>query len=236
LLKFKSAAETNQFFDKWGSFPELTRLHTLKELKANGTVAFVGKPTKEPFKCPLYHFPLLVPCSVGSCPYHVGCASSKNCVINSVESAKTTRLFPQEIAALLGTTVNQVNATLDQGAKKIQVALVRDKIDHMMVPKFKFLPGHCVSCGAHILDELGMHSELAIDDDFGWCSDRCKRAKPDWAFRIEHDFECDFLDVASVAYSMTRKAEQVDLITNAPAGTCKSRLADIEERLHDLAP
>ena len=236
MLKFKSADETNQFFKEWGSYPELTRLHTLKELKANGTLTFVGKPTKEPFRCPLYHFPLLVPCSVGGCPYHVGCAPSKNCVINSVETAKTSRLFPQEIAALLGTTVNLVNTTLDQGAKKIQVALVRDKIDHMMVPRFKLLAGHCVSCGAYILDELGMDSQLSIDDEYGWCSPGCKTRKPIWAFRIELDFECDFLDVASVAYSMTKKAEQVDLITGSPNGTCKARLREIENRLHDLAP
>lgn len=224
----------NSFFKDWAGHSELTRLNVIKSLKQLGPLSFVGKPKEDGFSCPLYRFPLNTPCSITGCPYQVSHAPSKNCTINAIETNKQARLSPQEISQLLGVSVAVVNTSLDNSVKLVQLALVQDRLTHVIIPRFSFLPGHCVSCGVNIVDELGLDPNLTIDSDHGWCSDSCKTKSPSWMFSIEKAFSCDYTFVLAAAFCISRKPDSVDQLLGVPAGVSLSLLPQLRRIVSDF--
>lgn len=229
MLNFKTPKEINEFFAQWHDLSEAERLQTIRDLRDEGKLTIVpnGAPTGTGFQCPINGFALARPCNISSCQYYIGpkivenkkrtpkaeileaqataSAESKNCLIMCLDKSKNSRLSAQEVATVMGISVSEVNSINNNAISKIRRAKVREQIERLQLPRFKYLKGFCVACEMNIQDDLEMntHPELTIGiQEFGWCSDGCKHDKPKWQFTIERQFDCDFIDALAVGHSI----------------------------------
>lgn len=211
-MKFRSVQEVNNFFANWHDLVELEKLRAIRSLKESGELAATTHPSKSDQKCPLNNFLLSKPCSLKSCPYNVNSPSHKNCIIHCLSSSKLGKVSSAEASEILDLEVSEVNKLNSVAFAKIKKSVIKEKIERDLLPKYKYLVGHCVVCGTYIQDELDLNNapELTIEyGKFGWCSPGCKKEKADWKFHIENEFHCDFEEVIKIAYSIFKLTKEV---------------------------
>ncbi len=228
-ITFKSVQEVNQFFQSWHDYDESVKLQTLRELKELGKITPLStRPNPEVSQCPKYSFSLSRPCSLSNCQFYMNAAEAKNCVISCLNNSKLNRLTANEVSDLTRLSLSEVNEITQKSTNKIKRAILKEKISGKSLVKYKFLPKHCLNCEMSIVDELDMcmNPNLRYDTDgnYGWCSEECKKEYPGWKFSIENEFECDYLDVLTIACSsvQAKPGNQKDLIQKV------SEILDIE--------
>jgi hypothetical protein len=229
ISAFKSPGDVNRFFKDWHDLSEASRLQAIRDLRALGTLSARVAPNVEKgrFRCPVHSFDLVRACKLSSCRYHVGpredagvcseeqakaAALCKNCLINCLDRTRNGRLSASEVAVLLGMTIGEVNVASTQTVAKIRRASIREAIEKYQIPRYRYLPGHCVACEVSIIDELemGTRPELVlVPYRYGWCSGRCKDQKPKWQFLIEREFSCHYLDALAVGYTVYKNIESL---------------------------
>jgi len=202
------------------------------------TTSFFSKD----FTCPVHHFPLLKPCGVTSCQYHVSNETSdihehKNCLISRLDKTKNGKLTLTEVSQLLDLSLIEAGDVNEKAVIKIKKAFILDKIDKLRVVRFQYLEKHCVSCGQSIHDDLD-YDDLVSDlilkpKKFGWCSNQCKSKKPRWQFEIEREFGCNFLDVLAVA-TKTYDQDTVEKLFAIPDGIMRSLKTQLISLIEDL--
>jgi len=198
---FQTPSDIIEFFDNWYDHPESKRLSFIRTIRSIGALS-LEQHKETSFCCPVYSFPLMKPCNVGSCRFHVETktVSHKNCVVHSLGKAKGGRLLPNEVATVLGLPIKEVNHLSISAINKIRKAVIKESLEKYQIPRYRHLDGHCVSCGVSIADELDLRNtdDLVIEfGRYGWCSEKCKIKKPAWQWQIEHEFECSFRVVLS---------------------------------------
>lgn len=258
MLKLTSPSDVNDFFSRWHDLTEAERLETIRTLKTLGKLAIVPnrQPIETDFKCPLNSFTLARPCNLSSCQYYIGpkkaganskkrpkaeileaqqiaAAECRNCLILCLDKSKNGRLSAQEVATVMGISVSEVNSINNNAIAKIRRATIKEQIERLQLPRFKYLRGFCVSCGMNIEDELelNVNPELSIVlDVYGWCSDACKADKPKWQFQIERSFMCDYLDVLAIGLKVHGNLETLGNIFGVPNEIIKEHKKDILKR------
>jgi len=229
MLNFKSPKDINAFFAGWHLLSEAERLQTIRDLRTEGNLTIVpnGTPTDSGFACPINGFSLARPCNIDTCQYYIGpkivenkkrtpkvelleaqaisSAESKNCLIMCLDRSKNSRLSAQEVATVMGISVSEVNTINNNAIAKIRRAKIKERIERLQLPRFKYLGGFCVACEMNIEDELDLNTRPELNvvvHEFGWCSEGCKQDKPKWQFQIERQFHCDFIDALAVGASI----------------------------------
>lgn len=219
----RTTKEINLFFENWYEHTELTRLETIRSLRTAGSLSAKYKiEMTEDFKCPLFGFNLIKPCSLTSCQYYVYVTNNtqqiqvahncKNCLINCLDLSKNNRMSAHEVAAILGISVSEVNNCNASAVSKVRRQKIKENLEKYQIPRFEYLDGHCISCEQYIKDELEMNlwPELIIQPNrHGWCSLGCKENKPKWQFLIEKEFSCNYLDAMAVGYLLYKNVESL---------------------------
>ena len=220
-----TTGEINSFFERWHGHTELTRLETIRSLKAVGYLSAKIKTesTENSFRCPLYGFSLIKACNLVSCQYHLPyiqgnivqqqmVLTCKNCLINCLDISKNNRMSAQETSGVLGISVSEINTSNANAISKIRRAKIKEQIEKHQIPRFRFLAGHCIFCEQYIQDELEMNlwPELVVQSNMhGWCSSECKDKKPKWQFLIEKEFECHYLHALTIGYMLYKNIENL---------------------------
>lgn len=258
MLKLDDPAAVNAYFSKWYDYVEAERLQTIRDLKTKGKLSIIpnGVPIDTDFKCPLNGFTVAKPCHLSSCQFYLGpkstainnkknpkaeiveaqqvaAADCKNCLILCSYKSKNGRLSAQEVATVMGISVSEVNSINNNAIAKIRRTTVKEKIEKLQLPRFKFLKGFCVSCGMYIQDELefNTHPELSIVfGEHGWCSEGCRDDKPRWQFQIERQFGCDYLDALAVGLSVHSNIDTLGAMFGTSNETIKEHEQDIRRR------
>ena len=229
----------------------------LGSLTGKLTIVPNGKPVTTDFRCPLNGFTVARPCNLSSCQYYIGpkkmttdgkkrvpkaeileaqqtaAAGCKNCLILCLDRAKNGRLSAQEVATVRGISVSEVNSINNNAIAKIRRATIRERIEKLQLPRFKYLDGFCVSCGLCIEDELELntHPELSVVvEKHGWCSEGCRDDKPKWQFQIEREFECDYLDALAVGLSTHGNLDTLGNMFGVPNESVKEYEKDIRKQ------
>ena len=259
MLKLNSPAQVNKFFARWHDLTEAERLQTIRDLKTKGKLSIVpnGIPADIDFRCPLNGFTVARPCNLVSCQYYIGpkkagisgskrapkaeiveaqqtaAANCKNCLILCLDKSKNGRLSAQEVATVMGISVSEVNSINNNAIAKIRRTTIKEKIEKLQLPRFKYFKGFCIACGLNIQDELELntHPELsAVVGEHGWCSEGCREDKPKWQFMIERQFECDYLDALAVGLSVHQNLDTLGTIFGVGNDTVKEYEKDIRKR------
>jgi hypothetical protein len=214
-----TAEEINSFFSNWFKLSENERKESIKELnKIGNLVTIAPRSDKQTGHCPIWKQPIAKPCGLSKCSFYISSPASMNCAISCLGDVKGAKLPPSEVALLLSLTSTETNKLTDSAIKKIQIALIKDKIEESNLPKFQYLQGHCVSCGCPIKDQLEseIRPDLSIlDKKFGWCVGpkkdpmHCKNKTPLWKFLLEYNFGCHWSDVIAIALCCLKKQEIV---------------------------
>lgn len=217
--------EINSFFSNWFELTEIERKESIKELKKFGNLITIApRSEKQIGHCPIWKQPLAKPCGLNKCSFYISSPASMNCAISCLGEVKGSKLPPSEVALLLNLTSTETNKLTDSAIKKIQVALIKEKLEESNLPKFKHIEGHCVTCGTPIRDQLDseIRPDLTIiDKKYGWCVGpkkdplQCKNKMPAWQFTLQTNFGCHWSDVVAVAMCCLKKqdvvAEALDL-------------------------
>lgn len=66
------------------------------------------------------------------------------------------------------------------------------------MPRFKFLPGFCVTCQSRLTDEELADASLLLTDGFGYCTPECKKQYTPQYFEIERFFESEFFKILEI--------------------------------------
>ena len=259
MLKLTSPLEINNYFEKWHEYTEAERLQTIRDLRAMGKLTMVANKVSvsTDFKCPLNSFTVARPCNLSSCQYYIGpkkitlegkkrqpkaeileaqqtaAAGCKNCLILCLDMAKNGRLSAQEVATVMGISVSEVNTINNNAIAKIRRATIKERIEKLQLPRFKYLEGFCISCGLCIEDELELNVQpelTAVLEKHGWCSEGCRDDKPKWQFQIERNFECDFLDVLAIGLEVHGNIDTLGNIFGVPNDVVKEHERDIKKR------
>lgn len=249
-LQFSTVTEVNDFFNTWHRLSELNRLTTIKKLKDCGSLTVIKAPSAE-HSCPLHGFPLAKPCSLTSCSYHlrgsttgkesadlIGISSKfKNCLMGYINESKSNKLGASEISVLMGKSTSEINGLVASAVVKLRKAMIREKIEKMKIVRYSYLPGHCVSCEVSIHDELCLNTlpqELTIEwEKFGWCTKECKLDRPEWQFKIEHEFRCSYVDAVAAAITVY-SPEEVFGILGVPEEESSWLISKATKRLESL--
>lgn len=214
-----TAEEINSFFANWFELSETERKESIKELKKLGNLVTIApRSESQSGPCPLWKQPIAKPCGLTNCSFYIPSPASMNCAISCLGNVKGAKLPPSEVALLLNLTGTETNKLTETAIKKIQVALIRDKIEESNTPKFTYLEGHCIACGAPIKDQLD--SEIrpdltTLNKKFGWCAGpkkdpfRCKNKVPYWQFLLQNNFGCHWGDVVAIALCCLKKQDVV---------------------------
>jgi hypothetical protein len=258
MLKLTSAAEVNRFFSRWHELTESERLQTIRELKNSGKLSIVPRrvSTDTDFQCPLKQFIVARPCNMTTCQYYIGpkrhtseskkrspkaeileaqqiaAAECKNCLILCLDKSKNGRLSAQEVATVMGISVSEVNSINNNTIAKIRRAKIKEQIERLQLPRFKYLKGFCVSCGMNIEDELELNSpEFSIVlNEHGWCSEGCRDDKPKWQFYIERSFNYDYLDVLAVGLAAHQNIDTLGNVFGVSNDEIRLHSKDIKKR------
>lgn len=211
--------EINSFFANWFELTENERKESIKEIKKIGNLITIApRSEKQTGHCPIWKQPLAKPCGLNNCSFYIASPASMNCAISCLGDVKGAKLPPSEVALLLNLTSTETNKLTSSAIKKIQIALIKDKIEESNISKFYYIPGHCVSCGTPIKDQLDseMRPDLTIiDKKFGWCVGpkkdpmRCKNKTPAWQFYLQYNFGCHWADIIAVAMCFFKKQDIV---------------------------
>ena len=245
MLKFTSVEQVNQFYSNWFELTAAQRLRAIRELQKAGFLQAVrvDAPT-EVFSCPVNGFPLVRPCSLSQCRYHIEtneetslaaaelAAENRNCLVLYQSRAKNGRLSAQEVATLLGSTVSEINTVNQVAVTKVQRAIVKEQIEKLHLPKFSYLKGHCVNCEVSIKGELALgalNSSLLIGSDHGWCEPVCRDTKPKWQFLIEKEFGCQFKYAMAAGLSIYSDLEILSTIFEIDQDTIKSLRPELRD-------
>jgi len=256
MLKLTSTADVNRFFPRWYELTESERLQTIRQLKSNGKLSIVPQrvPVETDFQCPLLQFVVARPCNMTTCQYYIGpkhsenkkrspkveileaqqiaAAECKNCLILCLDKSKNGRLSAQEVATVMGISVSEVNSINNHAIAKIRRAKIKEHIEKLQLPKFKYLKGFCVSCGMNIEDELELNSPdfSIVMNEHGWCSEGCRDDKPKWQFHIERNFNYDYLDVLAVGLAVHQNIETLGNVFGVSNDEIKLYSRDIKKR------
>ena len=259
MLKLTTPSQINDYFARWHEFTESERLQTIRDLKIKGKLSIVPSSLQVDFdfKCPMNGFVVARPCNLSSCQYYIGpkrisaegkkrspkveiveaqqtaAAECKNCLINCLDKSKNGRLSAQEVATIMGISVSEVNSINNNAIAKIRRATVKELIEKLQLPRFKYLTGSCVACGMNIQDELEMSAQpelLIVASEYGWCSEGCRDDKPKWQFTLERQFECDYLDIFGVGLSINSNFETLGNIFGVNNDLLKEHEKDIRKR------
>lgn len=258
MLKLTKPSDVNTYFSGWHEYVEAERLQTIRYLKTKGKLSIIpnGVPVDNDFRCPLNGFTVARPCNLSSCQFYIGpksglksmkrtpkaemveaqqtaAAECKNCLILCSYRSKNGRLSAQEVATIMGISVSEVNSINNNAIAKIRRTTIREKIEKLQLPRFKYLKGFCVSCGMHIQEELefNCHPDLSIViGEYGWCSEVCREDKPKWQFQIERHFECDYLDALSVGLSVHTNMDTLGNVFGVGNDVIKEHEKDIRRR------
>ena len=231
--KFNSVEEVNGLFDNWHNLSEIKRLQVIRDLREDGQLSVVTQPKITDSKCPIHNFGLIRPCSLSKCYLYKESSCDKNCLFNAITQSKHGRLNPDEISKILGMSVKEVNSLHGEALRKVQIQQIKEVLDLLRVPRYKFLKYHCVSCEMNILNdmEMGLDQQLSIDEfpQFGYCSQDCLDSMPNWQFKLEFEFNCNFMSVLKAAYSMPSLAgnkvfQKIDTVLDLDQGISKSYL------------
>jgi len=261
MLNFKNPKDINAFFADWPLLSEAERLQTIRDLRTLGSLTKIpnGTPIDSGFACPINGFSLARPCNIDSCQYYLGprivenkkripkveiveaqaiaSAESKNCLIMCLDKSKNSRLSAQEVATVMGISVSEVNTINNNAIAKIRRAKIKERIERLQVPRFKYLDGFCVACELNIEDELELntHPELSIAaQQYGWCSEGCKQDKPKWQFQIERYFDCDYIDALAVGSSINPNYDTLGSIFGVNNDYLKEYKEAVQKRKAEL--
>ena len=242
MENLKTIKEVNSYFKDWSLLGDTDRLTTIKNLKERGRLQASSSSFSKDFTCPIHQFPLLKPCNLETCQYHISAATDdlhehRNCLINRLDKSKGGKLSLQEIANVLGVPLPEVSDINEKAIVKIKKAFIKDKVEKLKIVRYKYLEGHCVSCGMNLADELeydDLEPELIIElKKFGWCSVKCKTKKPKWQFLIENEFNCFFMEVLAVSLK-TYDQETVELLYSVPEGSMRPLKSQLNLLVEDL--
>ena len=203
-LQFSTVADVTMFFQGWHDYDESLKLQILRQLRDLGKIApLTSKPSQDVSKCPKYGFALSRPCGLSKCQFHMNSPETKNCVINCLNNSKANRLTANEVSSITRLSLTEVNEVTQKSVCKIKKAILKEKVDRITLVRYQFLAGHCINCEMSIFDdlEMGINPELIFDADsqYGWCSPECKASFAGWKFKIEKEFNCNYLDVLAIA-------------------------------------
>lgn len=235
IEKLQTTKDINDYFANWSDLTEGDRLEAIRSLKKTGMLTAVRTKPDKSFRCPINSFHLARPCGLTDCQFNLTNGPSKNCLVNAIGIAKNNRLSANETAEIMNLQVSDINSHSGTAITKIRKTLIKDRLDNFKTPRFKYIAGHCVNCETYIQDDMdmGMSSEMLIDQSHGWCSSDCRKAKPKWQFELEVEFGCHYLDILSAAISVY-KPEVVDQLFSIPTGytgSIKKQLYDRMDRL-----
>jgi hypothetical protein len=245
----KSPKDINLFFEKWNEHTENERLNVIRTLREEGQLSVKYKTENDnDFRCPLYNFMLTKPCNLNSCPYHLvtkysdpiqieAVTQCKNCLINCIDMAKNNRMSANEASTLLGMSISEVNSANASAIAKIRKTKIKEHLEKYQIPRYKYLPGHCISCEQYIQDEIDMNlwPELIIEPGkYGWCCSACREAKPKWQFLVEKEFECQFFQAVATGVIIYKNLEMLGNIFNLNKEILQKCKPEVLETLDEL--
>lgn len=246
----KTPKDINSFFDNWDKHTESERLTVIRVLREMGQLSakYKTRETAESFRCPLYNFMLVKPCSLNSCPYQLtikqtdttqvdAVTQCKNCLIHCLDKAKNNRMSANETSVILGLSISEINSTSAVAVSKIRKTKIKEHTEKYQIPRFKYLRGHCITCEQYIQDEIDMNlwPELIIEPKmYGWCCSSCREKKPKWQFLIEREFECNFLHAIATGVIIYRSIDTLGSIFNLSKEILQAHKSKVNETVEEL--
>ena len=195
MAQLDSIRKISDTIEGWENVSESSKLQTIRQLKSIAKIEKCAIPKDSELNCPEYNYSLSQPCGLTACEFYIKDPQNFNCIYHSLDNAKKRRLTTKEVSAVLECTESEVNSLINGAIQKIRVVRLEDEITATKPNRFEYLPGHCVTCGMDISDELdlGENQSLTIEyGKFGYCSEVCKKEKPIWKFKLENRFGTDW--------------------------------------------
>lgn len=148
--------------------------------------------------CPYTKEALRIPCSLKKCLYWNDNAWVKNCSLNFLLNQRADALTVPQVSLLYGKSPERVESIYKRCFKIVQRHYLKNVLRERKIPRFKFIPGFCVTCQTKLLPEELENPSFCLNEGYGYCSTECKKQYPPQYFEIEKFFESDFFKIIEI--------------------------------------
>lgn len=176
----------------------VTERHTLLRKLSPGADLEILPESECESICPYTKEPLRVACGLKGCLYWNDNAWVKNCSLNYLLRQKADALNIAQVSLLYGKSPERVESIYKKCFKIVQRHYLKTKLRERKIPRFKFIPGFCVTCQSRLTDEELADATLILTDGFGYCSPECRKQYTPQYFEIESFFESEFFKIIEI--------------------------------------
>lgn len=174
--------------------------------------------------CSLTQAPVVVPCSVSSCDFHVN-GATLNCGLCN-RGANPDRPY-MDVATTLSCSDEAAREQILSTLRKLRVASLRERLSQKKLNRYSMVPSRvCVNCGA-----ICQNDQLTAGP-FRYCSKVCYRERPPSLVRLEYVFKTDVHTVLQVSLQLFKSLK---LISNV-LQISRAHLLKIYEQYLNIRP
>jgi hypothetical protein len=141
------------------------------------------------FNCPVIAEPVVAPCALYNCAYHIDYPWAANCLLAYLQQQEVETLTPEEISYLYQQPLDRVKSTLNAAAVKLRSSAldIQAVEDPYLAPQFRYFVTKrvCVVCES-VIDDGETPKSLTIPSiNAVYCSKECREEKPPRVVELE---------------------------------------------------
>lgn len=215
----KEDKELKWFMNEFDSLDEASKAQLVEQLRME-----LSRAVSDHHYCSLTQAPVVIPCSVSTCDFHVK-GAKLNCGLCN-RGANPDRPYV-DVAKTLNCSEDEAREHILSTLRKLRVASLRDCLAQKKLNKYSMVPSRvCVNCGA-----ICQNDQLKAGP-FRYCSKVCYRERPPALVRIEYSFKTDVRTVLQISLQLFKSLK---LISNV-LQISRAHLLKIYEQYLNIRP